>query len=206
MKTNFLNFKSVFFILIIIGLVSCKGEIGPPGADGVDGIDGVNGVDGEDGNANVISSGWVEYDDAVWTGVTSEFGIDYRNYPITVSEITQDIVDNGVVLVYSRFVISATQTYMLPFTENVTGADPIGQTVSFRFELEDLTLKMRNASGTGDPGTFGGPGVAEYRYIIIPPANTKSANSKEAILKELNDAGVDINDYHEVMDYYGLDY
>jgi len=196
MKTSISKLKYLFIIIVIAGLASCKGEIGPPGADGIDGVDGVDGVDGEDGNANVISSGWLEYDVAVWTDVTPEFGIDYRNYPITVPAITQNIVDNGVVLVYSRFVITSTQTYMLPFTDNITGADPAGQTISFRFELNDLTLKMRNVIGTGDPGTFGGPGIAEFRYIIIP-SNT-SDKTQNIDFSEMS--------YEEVINYFGLDF
>ena len=185
--------KSKYFILALLVAFSfsCSSE---DGADGAVGPAGADGIDGTDGNANVISSGWVEYDTAVWGAISNEFGIDFRNYPIIASEITQDIVDEGVVLVYSRFIITDTQTYMLPFTENITGADPTGQTLSFRFEVNDLTLKMRNVSGTGDPGTFGGSGIAEYRYIIIP---SDSGRTESIDFSKMS--------YEEVITYLGLD-
>jgi len=181
------------------GTQGADGQDGADGTDGQDGQDGTNGQDGEDGNANVFSSGWIEFDTAVWSDVTSEFGVEYRNYPIAESEITQDIVDNGVVLVFSRFVITGTAVYALPFTENITGADPAGQIVSYRFDPDILTLKMRNVTGAGDPGTFGGPGIAEYRYIVIPASSAGTSP-----LEDMLDRGVDVNNYIEVMAYYGL--
>ena len=189
--------KSKYFILALLVAFSfsCSPDDGADGAVGPAGADGIDGTDGTDGNANVISSGWMEYDTAVWTAVSSEFGVDYRNYPIAVTEITQDIVDEGVVLVYSRFVVTGTQVYMLPFTDNITGSDPAGQTISFRFEVNDLTIKMRNVSGAGDPGTFGGPGIAEYRYIIIP--STVLGRTESTDFSKMT--------YEEVISYLGLD-
>ncbi len=170
--------KYVFFALMLVFVTSCSkdGEQGPAGADG---------------NANVISSGWVPYDSANWSSSTSEFGITYRNYPVTVSEITQDVVDNGVVLVYTRFF---TDTYVLPFTDKIVGGGE-NQVLSFRLNLGALTIKMRNVSGSGDPGTFSGNETSnQYRYIIIPSGTNKT--------------GVDftIMSYQQVMDYFDLDY
>lgn len=187
-----------------MGEQGIAGMDGQDGTDGQDGADGQDGQDGEDGNANVFSSGWVEYDEAVWTEVTGEFGIDYRNYPIEEAEITQDIVDNGVVLVYNRFVITGTHVYTLPFTENITSNDPNGQTISYQFEVNELVLKMRNASGSGDPGTFGGPGIAEFRYIVIPSTNGGRPFNLETLTADLAAKGVNINNYNEVLAYYQL--
>tara|TARA_R100000935_G_scaffold36196_1_gene57049 strand:- start:169681 stop:170364 length:684 start_codon:yes stop_codon:yes gene_type:complete len=198
------------------GMDGIQGEQGVPGMDGTDGQDGANGQngsdgsdgqdgqDGEDGNANVFSGTWVEYDDTVWTAVSNEFGVEYRNYPIVVPEITQDVVDNGVVLVYTRFVITATQVYALPFTDNITGADPEGQTLTYRFEVNDLTIKMRNVSGSGDPGTFGGPGIAEYRYVIIPAQGRSAGLTYNSLEAYLASKGVDITNYDQVASYYKL--
>lgn len=181
--------KFVLLAFLVAFSFSCSPE---DGNDGAPGPTGPAGSDGQDGNANVISSGWIEFDTAVWTPLTDEFGIDYRNYPITVSEISQDIVDNGVVLVYTRFVISNTDTLMLPFSTNITGGE---QTLSFEIELNDLTIKMRNVSGSGDPGIFGGPGIAEYRYIIIPASSSgKTSNLNYSKMT-----------YEEVMNHFNLE-
>jgi len=184
--------KFVLLAFLVAFSFSCSPE---DGNDGAPGPQGPAGSDGQDGNANVISSGWIEFDTAVWTPLTDEFGIDYRNYPITVSEISQDIVDNGTVLVYTRFVITGTQNYMLPYTENITGTDPDGQIVSFRYSMNDLTIKMRNVSGSGDPDTFGGPGIAEYRYIIIPASGSgKTSNLNYSKMT-----------YEEVINHFNLE-
>lgn len=189
----------------IQGPMGLDGQDGMDGADGMDGQDGADGQNGQDGNANVFSSGWEEFVEANWEPVSNEFGIDFRNYPLTVAEVTQDIVDEGVVLMYSRFVITGTQVYALPFTENITGADAAGQTISYRFEVNDITIKMRNVSGTGDPGIFGGPGIAEYRYIIIPSSNkSNQGSSSQNILDDLRRNGVDINNYDSVASYFNL--
>ena len=180
--------KYVLMAILVAFSVSCSPE---DGEDGAVGPPGPQGPAGTDGNANVISSGWIEYDEAVWSPLTDEFSIDYRNYPITVPDISQDIVDNGVVLVYTRFVISNTDTFILPFSANITGGE---QTLSFQIELNDLTIKMRNVSGAGDPGTFGGPGIAEYRYVIIPANATGRLGNTD--LSKMS--------YKEVMELFDL--
>ena len=101
------TFKIFSLLLLIAGVTiftGCEKE-GPEGPSGKDGIDGVDGVDGEDGNANVVSgtitsSSWI-YVEPSW--------VILFNY----AAITQDIIDNGAVLVYMKF----DDTYFqLPFT------------------------------------------------------------------------------------------
>ena len=188
MKTlKTVKLKNVFFALILVLSVSCAKD----GANGADGADGAQGPAGADGNANVISSGWVAYDDANWSALSNEFGISYRNYPISVSEITQDIVDNGVILVYTRF---STDTYVLPFTDKIVGGAE-NQILSFRVNTNIITIKMRNESGSGDPGTFSGNSTSnQYRYIIIPSGTNKT----NVNFKKMS--------YQEVIDYFNLDY
>ncbi len=190
-QTNMSKYKYLLMAFLVAFSFSCSPEDGDDGAPGPQGPAGTN---GQDGNANVFSSSWAEFETAVWEPMSSEFGIDYRNYPITVSEITQDIVDSGTVLVYSRFVVTGTQTYMLPYTENITGVAG-GQIINFRIGVNDLTIKMRKTDGAGDPGTFGGPGVAEYRYIIIPSNNM--GKMKTTDFSKMT--------YEEVMNHFGLE-
>lgn len=98
--------KKIFFFLLITSItamLACKGEQGDPGPAGVVGKDGINGTngqdgkDGKDGNANIRSSlDTVQATD--WVQITSYQYIATIDVPI----ITQDIFDNGLVMVYSR--------------------------------------------------------------------------------------------------------
>jgi len=78
--------------------------------------------------------------------------------------------------------------------------------LSHRFEVTDFTIKMRNVSGAGDPGTFGCPGIAEYRDIIIPSlgAQQSAPLTFESVKRHLNQRGVNINNYREVAAYFDL--
>ena len=106
--------KYVLFLLVIVGFVSCKGEIGPIGPDGTDGIDGENGVDGEDGNANVISSVWIS---PVWIGTmpASNSTFDYLT-----DDISSEIINTGVILSYCDWMGDVSNVYPIPFTYGTT--------------------------------------------------------------------------------------
>lgn len=147
------------------GIDGRDGIDGAAGKDGMDGNDGRDGRDGRDGNANVISSGWISYEQANWSATTEEYGITFRNYPIKVPELTQDIVDSGIVMVYHRFPKSSGFTFILPFRDNISSG--LGQAMSFRMDVTKLTIKMSNIGGRGDPGTMG-EGQGEFRYVIVP--------------------------------------
>jgi len=89
------------------------------GVDGVDGADGTNGINGEQGpqgpagNSNVIvKQATLDNSDYSYSSFGSELltgGYLYRfskKATITEAAITQDIIDNGVVLVYLKTPIS----------------------------------------------------------------------------------------------------
>ena len=174
--------KYVLFLMVIVGFVSCKGEIGPIGPDGTDGTDGVNGtdgVDGEDGNANVTS--------VLLEGSAIVIG----NNDYSVIELTQDIYDNGVVLGYAQLPAAS-------FWETLPLVDPSTNLVMLDIDRIYVgTIRLVS--------TFANPNV-NLRFILIAGFTNKSLNSKQAIYDDLENAGVDINNYYEVMDYYGLDY
>jgi len=55
------------------------------------------------------------------------------------------------------------------------------------------------------------PAVEWVKIVIIESSNVtddgaKSLNPKQAIYDELEKAGVDVNNYYQVMDYYNLEY
>jgi Collagen triple helix repeat (20 copies) len=188
-------------LLLCIGLTSCTGDTGPAGVDGTDGADGIDGADGadgrdgvdgedgfdgQDGNANVIFSDWFA---PTWT-VPSTFAAFVHPVP----DITQEILDTGVVLVYADMF-----NHIYPLPISFIGD---GNPKEFNFWLDLGALRIwftAETDLTPDPDT-------RFRYILIPgsTAIAKSANPRQAIYNELEAAGVEIDDFASVCAYYGL--
>ncbi len=185
--------KYVFFIAVIAAFVSCKGEMGPAGpagADGKDGIDGQDGADGQDGNANVTASPWIT---PTWSATNAVYG----DFDYDVAEITADFMNTGVVLSYADWTGLGQLIYALPFTFQDGG------TVSVNFNMMPGKIGWWFQADHNYTPNSG----AKFRYVLIPAsAASKSANPQQEILYNLDRAGVDINNYYQVMDYYGLEY
>jgi len=189
MKTiKFLTY-AVFVLFLGVAITSCKGDDGADGADGIDGsagADGLDGNDGNDGNANVQT---LTYD------ISTESGIEFS---VSVPEITQSVIDNDVVLSY---VLSAANwSYPIP-GPGIAGAHLIRNYFNSTF----YSLGFKNWDGTNLDMTAGQ--YTTLKLIIIESTGSKSAGNNTAqveIYTELKNAGVDINDYQDVCDYYGI--
>ena len=151
--------------MIIALISSCSGE------DGINGIDGVEGPAGLDGNANVTS--------VLLENISFVAG----DKDLSVTELTQDILDNGVVIGYLRNSGESTW-FALPLSFG--GFELFIQSI----QLGSVTIRS-NYVGNG----------TDFRFVLIE-AN-KSANNS-SVFTDLKEAGVDINNFNEVMDYYGL--
>jgi hypothetical protein len=192
MKTTMKFLTYSFLALIMVVSFSCSPEDGADGAQGPAGTAGQDGINGQDGNANVIYSNWTGFDSTNWEALANEFSTEIRNYPVTVNDLTQDIADNGVILVYIKFNGFPNTTIPLPFTGNITGG------INFLYYYSNvslITLKLANLDGNGDPGIFGAGNF--YRYILIP-GGTLAKSTSEINYKNMS--------YEEVMDRFGLDY
>jgi len=145
---------------------------------GDDGADGTAGADGQDGNANVIS--------VTFPNVTIAVG----NHLFSVPELTQSIFDTGVVLGYVQS-IGQTKWVPLPFVTN----PPMHMEIE-SFELGEILVHSSLS------------GVFNFRFILIESSTNKNGkstlNSRQEIYTELKNAGININDYHDVCDYYGI--
>ena len=76
------------------------------------------------------------------------------------------------------------------------------QYILHSYALNSITLYAYQSSGVLDPSV-----LSHYRFIVITDNTvTKSVSSGEAVLDKLINAGVDVNDYYEVMEYFGLEY
>jgi len=200
-KTTIFKLGNLLLLLALAGLFACEGPEGPQGPvgpTGATGPQGPAGADGEDGNANVVTISLLGAD-ITWT-VGDYLGRLANVYSLTDNAVNQDIIDHGTVLGY--FYIDFFETwYPMPFIwENEAGT--IKQYVLFTYSLNTITLYAFQSSGVLDPG------LTEYRFLLITDntVTAKGESSDKAIIEKLTKAGVDVNDYYSVMDYFGLEY
>ncbi len=188
MKNVISKTKYVLMALIIAVTFSCSPEDGADGAQGAQGPAGQDGTNGTNGNANVQTYTFdtSAQDGSVWN--------------INASQLTQDVLDNDVILTYLK---RSTSYYFVP-------GSSFNDDIKVPLFLSTVQLLFYNRV-TGASLT---PTVGVYdllKLVIIESSNTAagkgtSLSKKEGVFNELKAAGVDINNYNEVMDYYGLDY
>ncbi len=185
----------------ILGLFSCEGPEGPQGPEGPEGPQGPQGVQGpagDDGNANVMSINLL-YEDITWTP-GDYLGRTANVYSLTDDAVNQDIMDHGTVLAFGFI---DPDWLALPIVWASDDGTEL-MCVLHSFSLSTITLYAFQSSGVLDPSA-----IEEYRFLLITD-NTVTApkgTSTEKFIKEkLTKTGVNINDYYEVIDYFGLDY
>lgn len=201
-----MKFTNRFFTVILTTLLfmACSPEDGVDGTDGVDGIDGVDGTDGADGadgeqgetgTANVIYSDWIdsEFDANVIATGTS--------FTIDAPSITDDIINDGVVLVFGRstpaVITNDTDVYGLPV---VFGANR-QQTYYFRLEQAgELDITFASTVSGQSAGT---PFFGAYRYVLIP-GGTEAGNGIGGITTKNSEADYANMTYEEVTEIFGI--
>lgn len=151
--------KNLFTFLLLLSFsafFSCKGEqgdMGLPGQDGIDGTDGQDGQDGkdgQDGNANVISINSM-ISSTAWVQIAP----DKYTLEFFVPQITQDIADNGLVMVYfktSYIGLDGTTWTALPITIARSN-----YTESFVFGVKTGKIVFTNTSNDNNPGAISCP-------------------------------------------------
>lgn len=183
----------VFVLLLGFAMNSCKGDDGPAGADGIDG------VDGQDGNANVTIVSIMATDITWSTGVyiTSSSNVFTHN----TTAVDQDIMDHGTVLGFGYSLWPATADMWLPLPFDYESGGITGY-LTYAYALNNITLYAYLNDGNVWVPDYAFP---EYRFLLITDNTVlgKSA-TKESVLEELKNAGIDVNNYFEVCDYYGI--
>lgn len=126
---------------------------------GCEGPEGPTGPAGPAGSANVIYSDW--YSPETWILETT-FGVSERSFTMTTSALTQEIIDNGVVLVYMRFVGFNPEINQLPMI-----LSDVDYSCLFRAQAGSIkVLYYSMTSPTTDPGVI--PSSNLVRYVLIP--------------------------------------
>ena len=137
-------------------------------------VTGPAGEDGKDGNANVVSSSITS---GSWSFVSPSWSQSF-----TYSAITQDILDNGAVLVY---VASGVNYYQLPYTFYPTSS--YSRTYNYVHYLGGLKVYVTDSDlNTPQPGTL------EFKVVVIEAS---------FLMKNPN---VDLNNYQAVKKAFNL--
>ena len=137
-------------------------------------VTGPAGEDGKDGNANVVSSSITS---GSWSFVSPSWSQSF-----TYSAITQDILDNGAVLVY---VASGVNYYQLPYTFYPTSS--YSRTYNYVHYLGGLKVYVTDSDlNTPEPGTL------KFKVVVIEA----SGLMKNPI--------VDLNNYQAVKKAFKL--
>ena len=137
-------------------------------------VTGPAGEDGKDGNANVVSSSITS---GSWSFVSPSWSQSF-----TYSAITQDILNNGAVLVY---VASGVNYYQLPYTFYPTSS--YSRTYNYVHYLGGLKVYVTDSDlNTPEPGTL------KFKVVVIEASG---------LMKNPN---VDLNNYQEVKKAFNL--
>jgi len=164
-----------------------EGPTGPEGPQGEQGPEGPEGPPGEDGNANVISSEWIRIGDVATPADTSLIARNYSRYHIPANQLTQEIIDGGTIIVYYQLLGMITP---LPYTLAGIGGDEDKLITFAPFTPGRITILTQELDNTPWPINLD----TEFRYILIP----SSTPAKQKL--------PDFNNYHETMDFYGIEY
>ncbi len=191
MKTKMKFTKRFFSVLFIASLMmACSKDDGKDGAVGPQGVQGEQGpaggqgepgADGETGSANVIYSDWIV------SGFENDIMSDFATFSIDAPLLTDEIINNGVVLVYGR---NGSIVYPIPAT-----FPSIEEAYYIRIPVAGGTLQIRVYSLDGSD--VGSTLFDEYRYILIPGATSagKSATSKD--FSKMT--------YEEIVEHFGIE-
>ena len=149
---------TIAILAIAIFSISCSkpedGAIGPVGATGT---------------ANVMYSNWASAPTATATTIDGTNG---NTTSIAATQLSQEILDKGTVLVYGKF---SSTIFPLPYV-SYAGGSP--NTLTFFPELNNIKLFRFKHDGSGGVSI---PTSLQFRYILIPggvSAKTSQPNYK----------------------------
>ncbi len=202
MKTIKCFAYAVFVLFLGFAISSCKGDDGTDGINGIDGATGPAGADGQDGNANVQT---YIYDNPIWNTSGSGMFINMEDI------LTTKTIDIDVILVYVKHGIYVNAIPGLVWAGSVYRNYSVFFYDSNQSPPESLLIISLELNGNVTPNANLAP-IEWVKVIIIDSTNVTNTNgngksmtnSKQEIYNELENAGIDINKYDEVCDYFGI--
>ena len=207
MKKTIVKLRNLAILFALASLISCEGPEGPKGPagpkgdtgpTGPTGATGPAGQDGQNGNANVKTISLLG-SDITW--IEGDYlGRIANTFSLTNSAVNDDIINHGAVLGYC-FMFEA--WFALPMIwEDNDGA--LRQYVVHSYSPNTITLYAFQTGDVLDPSV-----ITEYRFLLITDNTviaSKGNSSEKDILERLTKAGVDVSNYNQVRDYFGVAY
>ncbi len=170
MKTTKLISMAALGAVLAMTACSKDGAPGAQGPQGPRGYAGVNGTNGYDGNANVIGTNSLTTASSLWTASGTGW-----MYDLTATDITQAVVDKGIVQVFIQY---GTEWWSLP---DLNG---INETL-FGYSVGHVKLLNKNSDGSQATN----PGGQTFRVVIITASNLAAHPNtdwtKYAVIKPL---------------------
>lgn len=167
MKTRLeLYTKLIALCFASLLLSNCDGDTGPEGLQGPQGEIGSQGPqgqpgnDGRDGNANIISSPWFFINP--WEGTAKNY-----SYLKSAPEVTQEIIDNGVVLAYTKLAGGGGKVRPLP---TIIGSGANEYNFQFNISKPQEIEFTSNLDGSIS-------NASEFRYVVIPQGVASKSNN-----------------------------
>jgi len=179
-------------------LLSCKkGDTGPAGAAGPAGPTGIT------GSANVIYSAW--FTPATYVKDTV-FGTYDFIYDKATTDITQPILDSGLVLVYGKLdgyntsIWPTAQVAALPISITyMSGSTPNIDTWSALATVGNLRIQLQSSLNA-----YGSISNAhKFRYILVPGGLKSTVASVKPGLQSVNGIQLDVASVKAVINNYG---
>lgn len=152
-------------IALTASLTACEGPTGPEGPQGPQGDQGPEGEPGENAEITVVT----------FTLVASSFDDEdmIESAGRLVPEITQSVVDDGVVVAY--LVLSGEVVTPLPFVAPFSSATI---SMTFAYSVGGVIIDIIRSAGGPVAGAFGGQ---QIRLAIVEPAAGKRLPTDEEL-------------------------
>ncbi|HTN06410.1 collagen-like protein [Agriterribacter sp.] len=149
-----------------------QGTTGTPGPAGPQGPQGTTGAPGPAGTANVIYSNWLSFQQLQRDTIVDATNFKVNHLP--APDLTQNIIDRGVILVYWRYL---TTVFQLPYTSDAgtgTGPDKTS-TISYIPNPNVIYITRYTHDNTASIGF----GSIQFRYVLIPGGTAAGRNAGE---------------------------
>lgn len=211
------------------GANGTDGTDGTNGADGADGADGQDGIacwdlngDGV-GNIAVGGDGGSEDEDINDDGVVDALdcqgpqgdsgpgaqrivvdvtgiAVDDTAINLAVPELTQEIVDNYVLLFY---LTDGANYFPIPGSTN-SEFQATNRQYNVSYSVGNVDLLVSSFDGT-DLTQGWVTGLFTELHVVLVETSSMGGKSQADVMASLKSAGVDTNDYHAVMKHYGME-
>ncbi|GAB2796600.1 hypothetical protein GCM10027275_47430 [Rhabdobacter roseus] len=183
MKKRNLLASCLVLASLVIGIAACEGPAGPAGPAGTPGPTGPQGPAGSQGatgTANVIYSSWRAASTlGTWTRTTLN-GKEKFYLDMSAAPLSQQIMDQGVVMVYLKH----------PTENNQIRQLPVSIVAQFTEELVDYSLASVGSIRLWST-PMNGPVVPtsnyQFRYVLIPGAQAGRLNYEKLTYQEVKE-------------------